>query len=396
MSALSTRSLAPFPAALLNFRFFLGDESSPVSEETFKVDGELAVVYRPGRWPRNPRETSCDGAAIGSGGLHPYLAEALASAAVKGVKGGSRARLKSVDARTAARPARPYFGASILTLAAVGSRGAERVASLRRGQQMRKSVAIAYGFIGWISAATASGDLWTQVAPLPDPKWELGAATAGNGRIYAIGGANEFMPQVATVYAYDVGSDTWTQVASMSEIRRHFGSAVGQDGQIYVFSGYHQGFPFFSTTTEVYNPVSNFWSFRADVPTPRQGQAAAAAPDGRIFVMGGGTFGNPIPNVEVYDPGTNLWSQAAGMPRPRTDFGCVTGLDGLIYVFGGYAEPDGYSSSADVYDPLNNVWAALPNMNNIRYGVTGSLGPDGRIYAIGGSLGSGGPTSAEA
>src|SRR5260370_12945933 len=29
MSALSARSLALFPAALLNFRFFLGDESSP-------------------------------------------------------------------------------------------------------------------------------------------------------------------------------------------------------------------------------------------------------------------------------------------------------------------------------------------------------------------------------
>ncbi len=263
---------------------------------------------------------------------------------------------------------------------------------------MRKSTVLVCSLVSCLAATPVAADSWTQVAPLPDPKWELGAATAGDGRIYAIGGANEFMPQVATVYAYDVAADQWTQVVSMSEVRRHFGTAAGLDGLIYVFSGYHQGFPFFSTTTEVYDPGSGFWSRRADVPTPRQGHAAASVPDGRMFVMGGGQFGDPLPNVEVYDPTTNRWSRAADMPRPRTDFGCVAGPDGLIYVFGGYASEfggDRYSDTADVYDSVADAWAELPTMNSIRYGVTGALGPDGRIYAIGGSLGSGGPTSVE-
>src|SRR5262249_964189 len=128
-------------------------------------------------------------------------------------------------------------------------------------------------------------------------------------------------------------------------------------------------------------------------------QSAATALDGRIYVMGGGTFGDPVPNVEVFDPATTGWSRAADMPRPRSDFGAVTGLDGRIYVFGGYAEEfggDGSSKTADVYDPATDSWAAIADMNLIRYSVAGALGPDGRIYAIGGSVGSGAPTSVEA
>jgi len=87
-------------------------------------------------------------------------------------------------------------------------------------------------FSACLAAAEARADSWTVVAPMPEPKWELGAATAGDGLIYAIGGGSEFTPEVATVFAYDFETDHWTQRASMSEARRHFATAAGADGQI--------------------------------------------------------------------------------------------------------------------------------------------------------------------
>jgi N-acetylneuraminic acid mutarotase len=235
---------------------------------------------------------------------------------------------------------------------------------------------------------------------MPEDKWELGAAVGGDGRIYAIGGMGGFMPQVTSVFAYDVGADRWTdQVAPLNERRRHFGTAVDSRGRIFVFSGYHQGFPFFSTTVEMFDPTLGYWQIRGEIPTARQGQSAATGPDGRIYVMGGGTFGDPIAELDIYNPDTGGWSRGADMTHPRTDFGCVTGYDGRIYVFGGYGEDgtsDGYLSSADVYDPVADIWAPIASMNIIRYSVAGALGADGRIYAIGGSVGSGAPTSVEA
>src|SRR5229473_3039784 len=83
---------------------------------------------------------------------------------------------------------------------------------MSRRTTMRKSTVLVCSLVSCLAATPVAADSWTQVAPLPDPKWELGAVTAGDGRIYAIGGANEFMPQVATVYAYDVAADQWTRL----------------------------------------------------------------------------------------------------------------------------------------------------------------------------------------
>src|ERR1700682_1330817 len=100
------------------------------------------------------------------------------------------------------------------------------------GNNMRKMIMLLSSFGACLAAAEVRADSWTTVAPMPEPKWELGAATAGDGLIYAIGGGSGFTPEVATVFAYDNQSDQWTQSASMSEVRRHFATAVGADGRI--------------------------------------------------------------------------------------------------------------------------------------------------------------------
>lgn len=235
--------------------------------------------------------------------------------------------------------------------------------------------------------ANAPADSWTPVASLPEPKFLLAAAAAGDGRIYAIGGTSDDGPPVnPRVFAYDPASDSWTQVASLSGPRRNMASATAPDASICVFGGYAFSSPPFPLhLVECYDPSFGFWARRADMPTARQGPAAATGSDSRIYVMGGTTeLFAPTAVTEVYDPGTGSWStDLAPMNTPRTGFGAATGLDGRIYVFGGYTG-DAYVNTAEVYDPQESTWSFIAPMQQVRYGVAGVTGPGGRIYAIGG------------
>ncbi len=230
----------------------------------------------------------------------------------------------------------------------------------------------------------ARADNWALVAPLPEAKSLLAAATGGDGRIYAIGGTSDDGPPVnPRVYAYDPNLDSWTQVASLSSSRRNLAAATDLNGIIYVFGGYDfSGPPFALGIVERYDPIVGFWLRMTDMPTLRQSPAAATGADGRIYVMGGTDMGFQTTAVtEVYDPVTDSWSTASRMNSPRTGFGAATGVDG-IYAIGGYYGSD--LSSVEAYDLNSDTWTLVASLNIARSGHAATLGPDGRIFAIAG------------
>ena len=228
---------------------------------------------------------------------------------------------------------------------------------------------------------------WTTVAPLLAPKDLHGAATGNDGRVYAFGGtSNDGPPVTATVFAYDVSANSWVAVAPLAAgPRRNFAYGSDFSGLIYAIGGYNfTGPPFALSRVEQYDPQADQWTQLPDMPTPRQGPAAATGQDGRIYVMGGtdSSF-QTIATTEVLDPATGQWTTAASMNTPRTGFGAAAGSDGRIYVFGGYSG-DAYVNTVEAYDPASDMWTPVSPMNEVRYGVAGVTGPDGRIYAIGG------------
>lgn len=62
------------------------------------------------------------------------------------------------------------------------------------------------------------------------------------------------------------------------------------------------------------------WKERADLPEPRVG-ASSGVVDGKIYVIGGGTEkpGNYGNQTFVYDPKTNEWTRKADMPTEREE-----------------------------------------------------------------------------
>src|SRR5437868_2206305 len=78
---------------------------------------------------------------------------------------------------------------------------------------------------------------WSTVAPMPTSRFGLAAATASDGRIYAIGGFDG-INIYSTVEAYTPSTNTWTTVTQMNTARYELAAAVGSDGQIYAIGGF--------------------------------------------------------------------------------------------------------------------------------------------------------------
>jgi N-acetylneuraminic acid mutarotase len=270
---------------------------------------------------------------------------------------------------------------------------------------------VRYGATPVLEEYDPATDTWTTRADMPTARQWL-AAAAVDGIIYAIGGS-EGRPagdrDLSTVEAYDPSTDTWTKKTDMPSARCTSAAAV-VDGIIYVIggvfatpAGYQTGDVEILSTVEAYDPATDTWTRKADMPTARAWHAACVV-DGRIYVSGGDTkwsAGPVLTTVEVYDPATDTWTQSSDMPWPRWGHSASV-VDGKMHIIGG---ADGKSArllaegkitleelselfgSVDVYDPKTDTWttAALCPLATMQHAVAVV---DGRIYEIGGWYGS--------
>ena len=225
-------------------------------------------------------------------------------------------------------------------------------------------------------------DTWTSKADMNTPK-SVDCACEINGKIYVIGSDISFVP---IVEEYDPVTDTWT-VKGVAPTKR-VGFACGEvNGKIYVMGGDTlDGLQIITLSlVEEYDPVTNTWTTKADMPVPRGGFASAVV-NGLIYALGGGAAGiGMLATVDVYDPATDTWSTGnANIPTPR-DLVSASTVNGIIYVIGGQPPGGGTSlATVEAYDPVNNTWTTLAPMPTHRLDLTTSA-VNGRIYAIGGT-----------
>ncbi len=129
------------------------------------------------------------------------------------------------------------------------------------------------------------------------------------------------------------------------------------------------------------------WKLLASLSSSRYALAAATAPDGSIFAIGGAVVGGDLSAVvEVYRPESNQWSAAPALPHTRYRLAAATGGDGRIYAIGG-SDPGGegaFLSSVVALTPGTEQWVAVAPMSVGRQLLAATTGADGRIYAVGG------------
>ncbi len=217
---------------------------------------------------------------------------------------------------------------------------------------------------------------WVNLAPFPNPSEEVLGATA-NGKLYVFAGLAPGWKPKAMVQEFDPAANAWSQKKPMPLASHHVAFATLND-KIYAFGGFKlpdsgpAAWEPINTAWE-YDPAADAWKELAPMPTKR-GAAAAAALNGKIYVIGGATM-MPGSNetsihparrhmvvgaMEEYDPATNTWTQRNALPTPRNHH-VVAAAGGRIWVIGGRIGAAFITSGSNTdivegYDPSSDTW----------------------------------------
>jgi len=243
----------------------------------------------------------------------------------------------------------------------------------------------AQAHLGPIEAYDTLTNTWAKKAAMPTPRvWP--SISVVDGILYVIGGRRNDGVSGA-VEAYNPVTDTWVKKSPMPTPRFVLSTTV-IDGKIYAIGGIPDWAPGLSTV-EVYDPKTDTWTKKADMPTPRLALTTGAIA-GKIVAIGGMDRGGPgdwfaVSAVEVYEPQTDTWTKKAEMPTPRgrlSPSGCVVGEQ--IYVIGGTRDRDrAGTSTVQAYTPKTDTWANKADMPTPRaYPATAVV--NGKIYVMGG------------
>ncbi len=185
---------------------------------------------------------------------------------------------------------------------------------------------------------------------------------------------------------------TW-RTAAPTPMKRTEVAAAALDGRIYVVGGFEKpslgNMLNFSITpsVEIYDPATDRWASKSPMPVGLH-HVGIGVVGGRLYVIGGysqSAFSvwNPVATVYVYDPAKDSWTERAPMPTARGALS-VTEHEGRLYAIGGY-DRKGNNAQVEVYDPLRNVWTTAASLPTPRdHLATATVA--GKIYAIGGRM----------
>jgi hypothetical protein len=157
------------------------------------------------------------------------------------------------------------------------------------------------------------------------------------------------------VEVYNPATDSWESKTDVPAGYLGHGAHAISD-RIYVFSGstthaWHELF-----ILSLYIPATDEWLEREKNPIGISWYASAAVGE-MIYIVGGmgPGGGNPDPKIQVYDTATDTWyMMESDMPRPRAGVKAAV-VDEKIYIFGGVEQTVPEWSvpyrGVDIYDP---------------------------------------------
>ncbi|HET7730887.1 MAG TPA: kelch repeat-containing protein [Usitatibacter sp.] len=139
---------------------------------------------------------------------------------------------------------------------------------------------------------------------------------------------------------------------------------------------------------EIYDPVSRTWSLTAPMSVPRMyGAHAVRLLDGRVMVLDGEELDNDLQgSVEIFDPASGAWTRTANLLIPRVSFTATLLESGEVLVAGGVDRTDATVAVAEIYNPESGTWRTTGSLHSARFGHTATILPDGRVLVAGGVL----------
>jgi N-acetylneuraminic acid mutarotase len=239
------------------------------------------------------------------------------------------------------------------------------------------------GTLRRVDAYNVETRTWTALKSLPAPRYDLIGATAIHGKLYVAGGASANGDCVRTLFVYDPATNSWTRKADMPRTGCH-GVQANILGQLYIYTLY-TGSAAEPTLFASYNPRTDKWVRRPIPDEIHQAYPVGGAINDKFYLTGGiDASGQPSRVLHVYDPATKMWTKKSPMPTGRDNsFGAV--FHGKLFVAGGVVPRDVWVSTdvVEAYDPLTDTWATGPSMLAPRgHGASARAG--GKFFTIDG------------
>ena len=235
-------------------------------------------------------------------------------------------------------------------------------------------------------------DTWSFTGNLNDARFEDHTAFVIPGdRVFVAGGYTNGETALASAEIWDPRTGTWTRAESMHQPRGEFSSTMLDDGRILVAGGAPAEEAPPTNTAEIYDPRTGHWTVTASMSQTRFDHSSALLRDGRVLVAGGGTVTASglvyTSTAEVYDPVTATWSSTGSMTTPHSEAEWASVLlpDGRFVVPGGFTAFDRPGANVDIYDPATGTWTSGGTLGSARAGHSGVLLRGNRgVLVIGG------------
>lgn len=207
-------------------------------------------------------------------------------------------------------------------------------------------------------------DTWTQKNPMPYAGNHNNAVVDGD-TIWFVGGAmgTHPAPVVNTVWRYHVPTDTWSNGPSLPAPRAA-GITARYGRELHYFGG---------MTTDRHTNKAEHWVLNLDNPTTWVAEpnmpnarihASGATIDGRIYAVGG-QYGHDggatdVNLLHAYNPVTNTWQARANLPIALSHFEPGTFvLNERLVIVGGRPGGGATTNLIHEYNPQTNSWRVL-------------------------------------
>lgn len=166
------------------------------------------------------------------------------------------------------------------------------------------------------------------------------------------------------VYTPELGE--WSEGPTMGEARCAAGVTLSlETDTLYSFGGYsgassNSGTSAYLASCECLHVGSGGdgrWRPLPPLSGPRAGPNAAAGPDGRLYVLGGGPDGrSELSSMEALDPRTGRWDTGLAPMRCARHYNAAAfGPDGMLYVSGAFRHL-GQLDVVERYEPRKDRW----------------------------------------